>query len=244
MRRSGTEGGFFIPAWAGGTRAVLKQPFKLTIPVMPPDNPHSTSITITRHGESEHNLITRVFMGRSPNSMLTETGREQARKLGRRLAGEAAVGQIIASSLPRTMETAALIAEQLGLAEPIADEAFWELDKGDWEGAMVRPPPPEIAQAVRTDPFSYRYGGAESYQDVVGRAAPAFQRWVDKFAGGRLLFVLHGDVIRALLYHLLEFPPHRISDFVIDPCSITQFNFAEGRYELLRLNDAAHISRE
>ena len=46
-----------------------------------------TRILITRHGESEHNLNTRFFMGRSPSSRLTEKGREQARRLGRRLAG-------------------------------------------------------------------------------------------------------------------------------------------------------------
>ncbi len=208
---------------------------------MPADSP-TTTIYVTRHGEGEHNLRSEVFMGRSPEAQLTEAGREQARVLGRRLARETAIGRIIASSLPRTMETARLIAAELGLDEPQAEDAFWELDKGDWEGAMPRPPPPEVARAVAADPYSYRYGGGESYRDVAARVVPAFDRWVAAYAGETLLFVLHGDVIRALLRHLIGFPQDKVSDFVIDPCSISRFTRADGRFEVGCLNDAAHLA--
>ena len=208
---------------------------------MPPDS-SKTTIYVTRHGEGEHNLRTEVFMGRSPEAQLTPAGREQARVLGGRLAREAAIDRIIASSLPRTMETAGLIAAELGLGEPHGEDAFWELDKGEWEGVMPRPPPPEVARAVAADPYSYRYGGGESYRDVVARVVPAFEEWVAAHAGETLLFVLHGDVIRALLCHLIGFPQGKVSDFVIDPCSISRFTRADGRIEVGCLNDAAHLA--
>ena len=205
-------------------------------------NSSITKIYITRHGESEHNLNTEVFMGRSPASRLTSEGRSQATRLGKRLAREAAVTRIVCSSLPRTMETADLIAGEIGGARPLPEDAFWELDKGCWEGAMPRELPPEVAREVAAAPFTYCYGGGESYSDVVGRAGPAFERWVAELRGETPLFVLHGDVIRALLYHLIRFPQDKISDFVIDTCSLSEFSFADGRYEVLRLNDASHLA--
>lgn len=201
-----------------------------------------TKIYITRHGVSEHNLNTEVFMGRSPASRLTDEGRAQATLLGKRLAREAAVTRIVCSSLPRTMETAELIADEIGCAPPLPEDAFWELDKGCWEGAMPRDLPPEVARDVAAEPFTYCYGGGESYSDVVRRAAPAFERWVAELQGETPLFVLHGDVIRALLFHLIRFPTDKISDFLIDPCSISEFSYAGGRYETVRLNDVSHLA--
>jgi broad specificity phosphatase PhoE len=201
-----------------------------------------TRILITRHGEAEHNLNTRVFMGRAPASRLTDLGREQARRLGARLASERLRLAVICSSLPRTVETAELISTALGLSRPDQDEAFWELSKGDWEGRMPRTLPPDVKREVEADPFGYRHPGGESYRDVVARVAPAFERWVALYREGTILFVVHGDVIRALLYHLIEFPTRRIGDWVIDPCALSEVQEEpDGHRLMVRLNDASHL---
>lgn len=203
----------------------------------------TTTVFLTRHGESEHNLNTEVFMGRAPDSALTEKGREQARRLARRLAARpgAPLERIIHSSLPRARETAEIIGEALGVGALHAEDAFWELSKGDWEGVMPRVPPPQVTRAIEAGPFDFRYGGAESYRDVAARCTPAWDGWVARFRGGVLLFVLHGDVTRALLQHLLGFPEGKINDFSVDPCSLTELTERGGRYHLVRFNDAAHL---
>jgi broad specificity phosphatase PhoE len=200
-------------------------------------------IVITRHGESEHNLNTQLFMGRSPTSRLTGRGREQAQALGRRLAVHGAPTRVICSSLPRARETAELIVSALRPAPPIeGDDAFWELSKGDWEGRMPRTLPPDIQAELSADPYGYRHPGGESYRDVEARVGPAFDRWVARHPGDTLLFVLHGDVIRALLHHLIGFPPARIGDWAIDPCSLSEvFQDGDGRCVILRLNDTSHL---
>lgn len=212
---------------------------------MPP-KPTPTRILITRHGESEHNLRTDVFMGRSPASRLTETGHVQARRLGGRLkanGGEALCpDHIICSSLPRTLETAQEIATQTGVDSIFPEDAFWELNKGDWEGVMDRWNIPEPTRGQRDgDPFGFVYPGGESYQMVWQRAAPAFDRWVDAYPGATLLFVLHGDVMRSLLYHMIRFPPEKIEDFQTDPCALNEFRRTNGRYMVVRLNDTGHL---
>ena len=200
-----------------------------------------TRIYLTRHGLSEHNLNTEVFMGRSPESRLVEEGREQARSLGLRLREKVNAGRIVHSSLIRTTETAVLIASEAGVKELIPEEAFWELSKGDWEGRMPRKLPAEIQGDLDADPFGYRYPGGESYQDVGQRAVPAFEKWVGKYPGTTLLFVLHGDVFRALLYHMVRFPPEKIGDFQVDPCSLTEFRLVGGVYRMVRFNDVSHL---
>ena len=201
-----------------------------------------TTIYLTRHGLSEHNLIIDYYMGRSPASQLVEAGREQARQLGARLAGSVPVDAIIASSLPRTVETAQLIAKALGLSKIETDDAFWELDKGDWEGVMPRVNlPAGEREALNADPFGFRYPNGESYRDVVARVGPAFDEWVGKNAGKTVLFVLHGDVLRAILHHALGFLPEKIGNFMIHPCSLSELKQVDGSYHLARFNDDTHL---
>ena len=74
------------------------------------------------------------------------------------------------------------------------------------------------------------------------RVSPAFERWVALHRGATLVFVLHGDVIRALLYHLIRFPTQRIGDWAIDPCSLSEVEEEpDGRRVIVRLNDASHL---
>lgn len=203
--------------------------------------PPSTTIYLTRHGVSEHNLHGHVYMGRSPQARLLPEGREQARRLAERLACGAPPQRIVCSSLPRTMETGEVIAAVLGLAGVEADDAFWELSKGNWEGRMPRILPADIQRELDADPFGFRYPEGESYRDVTQRVGPAFERWVQASAGGRVLFVLHGDVLRALLFHVLRFPEDKIGDFETDPCSLTEFRRNAGRDHLVRCNDSSHL---
>jgi len=206
-------------------------------------NDSETTLYVTRHGLSEHNLHTHVYMGRSPDARLLPAGREQARRLAGRLAhARPAVQRVVCSSLPRAMETGTVIAEALGLPPVAGEDAFWELSKGDWEGRMPRTElPPEVSRALAADPFGFRYPQGESYADVARRVGPAFERWVAQCDGQAVLFVLHGDVIRALLYHVLRFAPEKIGDLETEPCALTALRRSAGRLHLVCFNDASHL---
>ena len=203
-----------------------------------------TRISIARHGEGEHNLRTTHYQGRAPNAALTPQGRAQAQCLGERMAAEQAtspVSHLVCSSLLRTTQTAEEVGVRLGLT-PVGEDGFWELSKGEWEGVMPIEGLPEAdAEALAADPFGFRYPGGESYKDVWRRAAPPFERWVSRAQGGHLLLVLHGDVIRALLYHLLRFPRDKIGDFHLEPCSLCEFRQQDGRMVMRSWNDTAHL---
>lgn len=204
------------------------------------------TLWITRHGESEHNLHTHLFMGRWPSAQLTETGKAQATALGKRLAQEQDRPlAIVHSSLPRTTQTAQRIAEAMGTPVTLfSEDAFWELSKGSWEGVMRRDSiPPEFKRLRDGDPFLFQYPGGESYQQVWLRVGPALDHWMARLQDQHVLFVLHGDVIRAVFYHLLRFPPQRIEDFITDPCALNEFKMNKGRAQVMRLNDTAHLTQ-
>jgi broad specificity phosphatase PhoE len=65
---------------------------------------------------------------------------------------------------------------------------------------------------------------------------------VARHQGEALLFVLHGDVIRALLYHVIGFPEAKIGDFEIAPCSLTEIIHEAQRYRIEKINDDAHLT--
>lgn len=201
-------------------------------------NASAPAVLLTRHGLSEHNLQTRLYMGRSPGSRLVAEGRAQARALGAHLARNETVQRIVASSLPRALETATLIAGELGGVPVHADDAFWELSKGSWEGHMPRDAVPEPERSAwELHPYDFRFPHGESFRLVVARVAPAFAGWVGRYGRERLLFVLHGDVVCALLQHLLGTPADQIRRYLVAPCSLTEVARADGAWRLVRFSE-------
>lgn len=88
------------------------------------------SVILVRHGEAEGNRDHRLI-GWSDVG-LTDVGHHQARLVADRLA-QAPVGRIVSSDLRRTVETAAPLAQALGL-EAVLDARFREIHNGDWTG--------------------------------------------------------------------------------------------------------------
>jgi uncharacterized phosphatase len=140
-----------------------------------------------RHGETEWNRIGRV-QGLS-DIPLNDTGREQARHAGRRLAAER-WDAVAASPLRRAAETARIIAAELGLPEPELVDELVERNYGEAEG-------------LTGQEIDARFGGVvqarESREQVVERVRPALLALAERHPEGRVLVVSHGGVIGSLV---------------------------------------------
>ena len=127
----------------------------------------SIEVTFVRHGETDANADG-VWQGHGEH-LLSARGEEQARALGRRLAGKE-FDVVLASDLARTLQTA----ELAGLnATP--DPAWREIDIGRWQGltrAEVHELFPDESIALR-EGKPVRMGGAESWDDFSARVAIA-----------------------------------------------------------------------
>lgn len=155
---------------------------------------------LVRHAESEwnrHFSRTRIDPG-IPDPPLTRTGRRQAAQLAERLAGSE-VRRLVASPYRRTLETATVVAEALGLTiavEPLVRErCVFSCDEGT--------PPGQLAALWPDLDFAHLeeqwWGVAAESEVSLGRRCAAFRAKTDPLPDRRHVAVItHWGVIRAL----------------------------------------------
>jgi glucosyl-3-phosphoglycerate phosphatase len=159
-------------------------------------------VVVLRHGRTDHNH-TGIWQGQL-DVPLDEVGRLQA-KLAAQLLRELEPAAIVSSDLTRAWETAEILAAATGL--PItADPRLREIDVGRWAGCT----PEEILAAGDGELLaSWRRGddvpagGAERPSELGRRGAEALREHVDALAGGLLVVVAHGALIRTSVLTLL-----------------------------------------
>ena len=128
---------------------------------------------------------------------LSERGWQQARGLGRRLEDEA-IETIVASPMRRAQETAAAINEVLDLPLATDDELF-EVRQSDAFYANLPHAAEHASLAwMPTAPRDEAREGAESFDDIVGRAVRVRER-LEAAGAGRILAVSHYGFMHFLL---------------------------------------------
>lgn len=160
------------------------------------------TIYLLRHGETTWNRIGRL-QGQL-DAPLTRLGLAQVDAAGRTLAAflNGSSFRLVASPLGRTRQSAAVVAEHLGVDyEAIAwDDRLKEITLGDWDGfpgwgALDRAHPDEAARR-NADPWNFRYPNGESSQDVQDRVRPFLAEC--HALGGVHVVVAHGVVNKVM----------------------------------------------
>ena len=157
-------------------------------------------IVFLRHGETERNRAGRL-QGRS-DAPLTERGRAQIAGVAAVLAREQPA-RIVASPLPRTLETAAIVSDACGNLPIERHDDLIELDYGDWEGRRLDDVPAGDWQRWRAEP-AFAPPGGESLVAVRERIA----RFCAQFsaADGLTVAVSHVSPIKAAVAWVLDAP--------------------------------------
>lgn len=193
------------------------------------------TITIIRHAETHANREGR-WQG-SSDSGISDLGHAQLDRLAARFSGTSP-DVVIASDLPRTMATAAV------LGDVVPDRGFREFSIGSWEGltsAEIANRFPEQWQAF-ADGEDLAPGGGEQMSQFVKRVGAAFDDLASRLAdGAHAVVVTHGGVILALLSQIAGFrgtghitPAHNTS---VSQVTITE----TGERRLDVFNDATHL---
>jgi broad specificity phosphatase PhoE len=149
-----------------------------------------TRVLLVRHGQTTWNAQGR-WQGQL-ESPLSPLGRRQAAEAARAVG---ALDAIVASDLTRAADTAAIIAESLGVGPVRLDARLRERDVGEWQGLTRR----EIEARFPGDLDAWRTPpGFEHDDDVAARATAALTDLHAVHPGTTVLAVTHGGVIRAL----------------------------------------------
>jgi broad specificity phosphatase PhoE len=158
----------------------------------------SGELWLIRHGETEWARLGR-HTGRT-DVPLTDLGREQARALGRRVAGHA-FALVLTSPLSRATETASLAG--------FGDVALTDRDLMEWDYGSL--------EGLRTDEIRAAYPGwtiwrgpwpgGETIDEVAARADRIVARARETGAGRDVLLIAHGHLLRVLAARWLGLPP-------------------------------------
>jgi broad specificity phosphatase PhoE len=154
-------------------------------------------LVLVRHGESTWNEL-RLVQGQNDDAQLTDRGRQQAADVATTFERRD-FDLIVSSDLRRAAETAAVLAEVLGLAV-VSDALLRERDFGVAEGGPLADLSAELSGidhgVVTNDDVSPE--GGETLRALRARAGRFLELRQDRWAGERLLIVTHGGTMRAL----------------------------------------------
>lgn len=157
-----------------------------------------TRLFLVRHGRVVGHQQPR-YNGHTDVELSCE-GREEIAKVADFLKG-VELGALYSSDLKRSFESAAIIAEAMGL-EPTPLRELRELYLGLWEG-LTRSEVVERFPSARN--FTFRdlatasVDGGETLQELRARVLPAVRNIVERHRGKNICIVAHGGVNRVVL---------------------------------------------
>jgi broad specificity phosphatase PhoE len=135
---------------------------------------------------------------------LDEEGKRQVRELAEQLGKqfrEHSIRAVYTSPLPRTRQTAEMIATHLKL--PLHFEpGLKDINIGEWAGQpFTEIHESGIGMRYFRDPVGVRLPGGEEITEVRNRVVPAIEQIERTHLGGAVIIVSHLDVIRLILSH-------------------------------------------
>jgi len=156
----------------------------------------SVDLTIVRHGETDWN-VKQIMQGNKKDVPLNDNGRKQALDTAKRLRAED-YDVVISSDLDRCIETADIIAKELGVKVEDRWPVLQERKLGDWIGKNAsefrkKHGLPDYAHPALS---TVHPDGGESFSEFIGRAVAAYEMLLEKYAGKRVLLIGHGGFIR------------------------------------------------
>lgn len=195
----------------------------------------ATTLVLVRHGVTDHTTGRRFSGGLGGSDpALSEEGRSQIGAVAEWLATLPGVDALVSSPVRRTRESAAVVAEVLGL--PVEEEpGFAEMEFGAWDGLTFD----EVSEHHRADLEAWLGsadvvpgGTGESLRSVEERVLAARDRCLGEHAGRTVVVVSHVTPIKTMLAHTLEAPLQSMYRMELAPASVSVLVFwpAEGEH--------------
>lgn len=199
-----------------------------------------STLLLVRHATT---AATGKKLGGRTQAPLDENGRAQAAAAAERLRGVKLVA-VYASPLPRTMETARIVAASHGLGVRPA-EGLIEVDYGRWtDRPLAQVAKTRLWPVIQQRPSQVTFPDGESIRAMQLRAVQAVEEIVARNPKGTVVAVSHADVIKALVSFYLGQPLDLFQRIHIAPASVTALQLTQGGMPvLLRLNDDGPLGR-
>jgi broad specificity phosphatase PhoE len=199
-------------------------------------------IHLMRHGQFDADEGHRTDGYVDPQ--LSALGIEQAKALAGRLHRHHPIDALYTSDLRRTIQTATIVAQALGI-EPRIEPRFREIYRGvleekSWE-QIEREYPDFYREWIKRE-IDVPYPNGESGREVWLRAGTALDE-ITQSHNGDIGIITHGGTIMILLSGCLGLDMAKRRGFRIDTCSLTTIEFDQfaHRFTVVRVNDTSHL---
>ena len=214
----------------------------------------ATRVIIVRHGQSSYNSL-KMIQGRCDESVLTEKGTADARKVGAALSS-LSFDAVYSSPLQRAKQTAEIILSYLpGSPELVPAAGLMEIDLPLWEKQRRQDVQEKFAEDYlcwKERPHEFcmvipTTEGSKEHFPVLALYKQAQQFWQEilpQHQGGTILIVAHNGINRCLLTSALGIPPALYHSIQQSNCGINVLNFAGGwgdPVQLESLNQTSHL---
>ncbi|PSF38758.1 histidine phosphatase family protein [Aphanothece hegewaldii CCALA 016] len=211
----------------------------------------TTRVIIVRHGQSNFNALQKI-QGRSDLSVLTETGQNDAEKVGKALK-DINIDAIYCSPLQRAKTTAQII--QSCLVNPTeinVNNQLIEVDLPLWENLSkdeVKEKFPDDYRCWHKTPQEFKMilDGEKEHYPLLSLYQQAKNFWSDilaKHDNQTILIVGHNGINRCLILTALGMHPAKYHALHQSNCCINVLNFVGGLGDTVQiesLNQTAHL---
>ena len=192
---------------------------------------------LMRHGQADNN-VNRILVGRHIESHLTEYGKHQVLDTAKYL-GEISIDKVLVSPVVRTIETAEIVCEYLGLDYQI-DERLYEIELGRLVG-------------MNYEEIISKYGNlflefyteneealtpyrVESFASIKQRIKNILDEMSETYSDRNVLMISHLDPIKAAIAIILDLKPESLYKWQIRNASLTILKNDNKAYTLTGVN--------
>ena len=197
----------------------------------------ATTLLLIRH--AAHDLLGKAVAGRASGLSLNAHGREEALQLAERLS-TAPIAAVYSGPLERVRETAAPLAQRLGLT-PRVDAGLHEIDFGAWTGRTFAELDADAMWPVWVNRRSEAHPpGGETIPAVQRRIIDTIERLRRAHGAEMVALVSHGDVIKAALAAYLGMSLDGLERFDIAPASVSILACGDGWSKVTQLNGLSY----
>ena len=194
-------------------------------------------VILMRHGQAENN-VSRTLVGRHIESHLTDQGRQQVADAAKQLKS-IPFDKIYASPVIRTMETAQIVGETLGMGYEV-DERLYEIELGKLVGMNYEEVTTKYGDLflrfyAEHDPVLDSFG-VEPFAAVKQRVKSLLDDVLKRHEDTNVLLVTHLDPIKAALATLLGLNADALYRWHIRNASLTVLKHESKIYSLSGVN--------
>jgi probable phosphoglycerate mutase len=192
---------------------------------------------LMRHGQADNN-VNRILVGRHIESHLTEYGKHQVLDTAKYL-GEISIDKVLVSPVVRTIETAEIVCEYLGLDYQI-DDRLYEIELGrlvgmNYEEIISRYGNLFLEFYTENEAALTPYG-VESFASIKQRIKNILDEMAETYSDRNVLMISHLDPIKAAIAIILDLKPESLYKWQIRNASLTILKNDNKAYTLTGVN--------